>query len=424
MNWRVPRMWEGGECWIIGGGPSMTEQFNIPNEVVQVVLEGKELPSIYSPYLSQIHGKHVIGVNAAYLIGDWIDMVFFGDGKWFLENRERLAKFPGLKVSCHPKASKYNNEHIKYLPRDKEHGKGISSHSGKVSWNGNSGAAAISVAANAGVKRIILVGFDMKLDENFKQHWHGLYGTANRKVTDGRKLPFHRHLVGFSAIAQDARKRGIEILNACPDSTIKEFPKLSVEEILNGKIKRVVDGFKVPDPVEGGKRFDWLTDVINERGYKIGAEVGVARGRTTGVILRNCRDLHLYAVDLWEPVPNEVGGGTQCKGWKHGNIRKEFNKNVSRFRSRLTILQGLSWEMAKQVKDGTLDFVFIDADHEYESVMKDIRAWSPKLKSGGMMSGHDTHFEGVLKAVNELIPNHTKVGIDHVWECKKEDVRC
>ncbi|KKL82554.1 hypothetical protein LCGC14_1983580, partial [marine sediment metagenome] len=103
----------------------------------------------------------------------------------------------------------------------------------------------------------------------------GLYGTANRGVTDGRKLPFHRHLVGFSAIAQDAQKRGIEILNACPDSTIKEFPKLSVREILNGRIKRVVNGFEVPNLVEGGKRFDWLTDVINERGYTIGSEVGV-----------------------------------------------------------------------------------------------------------------------------------------------------
>lgn len=417
-------MWEGGECWIIGGGPSMPEQFNIPNEVVQAVLEGRESPSIYSPYLSQIHEKHIIGINAAYLIGDWIDMVFFGDGKWFLENREVLAKFPGLKVSCNPKTSKYGNERIKYLSRDRNCGKGISTHADKVSWNGNSGAAAISVAANTGVKRIILLGFDMKLDGNLKQHWHGLYGTANRKVTDEKKLPFHRHLVGFSAIAHDARKRGIEILNACPDSEIKEFLKLSVKELLNGKIKRVIDGFEVPNPVEGGKRFDWLSDVINDRGYKIGAEIGVMRGKTTGTILRNCRDLYLYAVDLWAPVPNEVGGGTQYKNWNFADIKKSFNKSINHFRSRVTILEGLSWEMAEKVKDGELDFVFIDADHEYESVVKDIKAWMPKLKPGGMMSGHDAHFEGVLKAVNELIPNHVKVRIDHVWEAKKEDVKC
>ena len=79
--------------------------------------------------------------------------------------------------------------------------------------------------------------------------------------------------------------------------------------------------------------------------------------------------------------------------------------------------------MADRVEDGTLDFVFIDADHIYEAVVKDIRAWTPKLKSGGTLCGHDTHFDGVLKAIKELIPNYIEVEVDHVWECRKEDVR-
>ena len=234
MPWEVPKMWEGGECWIIGGGASLTEQFNIPKDIVQQVLSKELTPDVYSPYMFSIHSKHVIGVNAAFLIGDWIDMMFFGDARFFLEYRVRLAEFSGLKVTSHerPSKAKYAKENIKYLPKNPKWGKGISPNPSTVSWNGNSGAAAISVAVHTGVKRIILVGFDMKLNENYKQHWHGLYGTAGRKDGNPRGLPFHRHLLGFKAIHRDSLIRGVEILNACPGSAITQFRKVTVKELL------------------------------------------------------------------------------------------------------------------------------------------------------------------------------------------------
>jgi len=234
MIWEVPRMWDEGDVWIIGGGPSLPRQFDVPDEVIRKVLSKSSPPSAYSPYLAPIHNKHVIGINAAFLIGDWIDMVFFGDKAWWLANRERLAEFPGLKVSCHPKfgSAEFITERIKYLARDKQHVKGISSNPCAVSWNSNSGAAAISVAANAGAKRVILLGFDMKLGEDSRQHWHALYGSAERKETEPRKLPFHRHLRCFPEVAKDAKRRGIEILNASPESVIECFRKITVKELL------------------------------------------------------------------------------------------------------------------------------------------------------------------------------------------------
>lgn len=234
MSWQVPRMWEEGDVWIIGGGPSLPQQFEIPDEVVQRVQSEELPPSTYSPYLAAIHDKHVIAVNSGYLLGDWIDMVFFGDKGWWLNNRKRLAKFPGLKVSCHPKVDSHEfvTEHIKYVAKDRDHTKGLSPNPGMISWNLNSGGAAMSVAANTGVKRIILLGFDMRLGTRDKQHWHGLYGTAKRRVVNPRKLPFHRHLRGFPAIAEDAKNRNIEILNACPNSKIDCFRKVTVKEVL------------------------------------------------------------------------------------------------------------------------------------------------------------------------------------------------
>ena len=211
----------------------MPRQFDVPEEVVQAVMSGERLPAAYSPYLSPIHGKHVIGVNNAYRIGVWIDAMFFGDGAWYVVHRELLAKFPGLKVTCHIRfLKKKGTEGIKYLAKDKNHKYGISNNPTTVCWNSNSGGAAISMAAHFGVKRIILLGFDMALDGGAVSHWHGSHGPLGRGKKKTKPPPFPRHLRGFEMIAKDAKERGIEILNASPNSAIVELPKVSVEDVL------------------------------------------------------------------------------------------------------------------------------------------------------------------------------------------------
>lgn len=237
MIWQVPKIWEGGDVWILGGGPSVTKQFNIPDEIVQSVINGTSPLSIYSSYMSFLHDKHVIGINVAYLIGDWIDMIFFGDNGFFLSHQQGLAKFSGIKISCNSQVDKYN--WIKYLPKNNRHPKGISESPRMVSWNGNSGAAAISIAAHSGAKRIILLGFDMKLNEQNHQHWHDVYHKlpTNQNPRRMKGLPFDRHLRGFPDIARDAKMMGIEILNASPDSAIQCFKKVTVQELVTEKQK-------------------------------------------------------------------------------------------------------------------------------------------------------------------------------------------
>jgi len=233
MIWHVPKIWEGGDVWILGGGPSVAKQFGIPEKVIQEVFSGASPPSVYSPYMEQLHGKHVIGINAAYLIGDWLDMVFFGDSGFFLQHKYALAKYPGLKVCSHPHVNKRETNWVKFTPRDTTKGRGLSDNPSTVCWNGNSGSAALSIAANAGASRIILLGFDMSLNSQSQQHWHNVYGRgAITNPKSLRKLPFDRHKRGFVEIAKDAKRRGIEILNASPESTIEQFSKYTVKELL------------------------------------------------------------------------------------------------------------------------------------------------------------------------------------------------
>ena len=62
------------------------------------------------------------------------------------------------------------------------------------------------------------------------------------------------------------------------------------------------------------------------------------------------------------------------------------------------------------------DFIYIDADHEYESVKKDIEAWIPRLRSGGIIAGHDyIGYRGVHDAVNERFGNPDRVFFDSSW---------
>lgn len=61
-----------------------------------------------------------------------------------------------------------------------------------------------------------------------------------------------------------------------------------------------------------------------------------------------------------------------------------------------------SVEAAKGFEDNYFDFIYIDAEHTYESVKQDMESWFPKLKPNGLMAGHDFKIEGVMKAVKEV----------------------
>lgn len=236
MPWQIPKIWTGSDVWIIGGGASIVEQFEIPESVVDRVIAGEEPLSTYSPYMKAIHDRHVIGVNVAFLIGTWMDMMFFGDNGFLLKFQYDLAKFPKPRISCNSLTRKYL--WIKTL--DKQRGKpfGISDRNREVCWNSNSGGAVISLAAHLGAKRIFLLGYDMKLNGEGRQHWHGEYLRRKTKEEDmhqlkkTKRLPFHIHLKGFHAIAKDAERMGIEIVNVSPHSEITQFPKVTLKEAL------------------------------------------------------------------------------------------------------------------------------------------------------------------------------------------------
>jgi hypothetical protein len=85
-----------------------------------------------------------------------------------------------------------------------------------------------------------------------------------------------------------------------------------------------------------------------------------------------------------------------------GSIRSIFDSNMKEVIDRINVFEMDSLEAAKKYEDESLDFIFIDASHDYESVKKDLEVWYPKTKLGGIFAGHDVFYPPVRKAVDEF----------------------
>jgi len=206
----------------------MPRQFGVPEELIQDVMSKRKDCSCYEPYLTPLLKEHVIGVNMACQLGPCVDVLFFGDDSFWSRFQDLVLAFRGLRVTCMNKPVKKYSVRVKPLRRIRDAAEGLTTRRDSVVWHKNSGATAINLAAHFGVKQIILLGFDMALDNGIHQHWHKEYA-GNPKTVYGT---FKMHKKGFPIIAETAKRMGIEILNASPTSTIVEFKKINVSEIL------------------------------------------------------------------------------------------------------------------------------------------------------------------------------------------------
>jgi predicted O-methyltransferase YrrM len=82
----------------------------------------------------------------------------------------------------------------------------------------------------------------------------------------------------------------------------------------------------------------------------------------------------------------------------------------------------VSWKAASRYADNSLDFVFIDAAHDLESVTKDIAAWWPKVREGGLLAGHDIDQPGVESAVYNAFGSTERVS-RRCWQVRKPHER-
>lgn len=195
--WQVPALWPNGECFILGGGPSLAKID-----------------------IDSLRGRRVIAVNQAFKLAPWLDVMFYGDCRWLQQYSHGLLDFAGLKVTaCEKHASEPGIKAVRRRNRPY----GISRDPGFLNWNLSSGASAINLACHFGVKRIILLGFDMKKNGN-RCNWHDDYINP---VKLGAKNPYPRFMHPFPYIAEDLIKMNVECINATAGSALEEFSIVS-----------------------------------------------------------------------------------------------------------------------------------------------------------------------------------------------------
>jgi predicted O-methyltransferase YrrM len=140
----------------------------------------------------------------------------------------------------------------------------------------------------------------------------------------------------------------------------------------------------------------------------VGCEIGVAHGFNVVYFLDALPTLKkLYAIDpflLYDKDGLRQGSpGIFLSQNNADNIKNMFVKNIQPYGNRVEFIQASSEEVFDQFADNYLDYVFIDGEHSYESVAKDIKNYYNKVKTGGIIAGHDYSWPGVQHAVFEFI---------------------
>lgn len=145
-------------------------------------------------------------------------------------------------------------------------------------------------------------------------------------------------------------------------------------------------------------------------------ELGVFKGEFSKFIHKNLNPKKLYLVDLFEGY---IGSGDKDgNNMEYTDLSNEHT-NLSNFfsgQNNVSIIKSSTTDFLKNMEDESIDLIYIDADHEYLSVVNDLSLSYSKIKHGGLICGHDyvsPRFDGVVRAVNEFC-NEKKLEINYI----------
>lgn len=147
---------------------------------------------------------------------------------------------------------------------------------------------------------------------------------------------------------------------------------------------------KTSDIIESpGWTRDRLPHELVARGLLRGAEIGVQLGEHAEQLLQ-AGVTNLLLVDLWASQGTGYFDIANRSDAEQERILKQCEARLKMWLdAEAKILRGHSQRVCDQVEDGSLDFVYLDANHKYDALCGDLVAWYPKVRPGGIISGHD-----------------------------------
>ena len=168
---------------------------------------------------------------------------------------------------------------------------------------------------------------------------------------------------------------------------------------------------------ENKKTCSWFGSygIVSYLAQMVGAsrvcEIGVAYGYHANYLCNQLPAISYTGVDPYEADydPDDIFSqdvqslfGEKIPQMAMERLFHAVLRNLSKFEGRARLVRQKSWHAAEQFDNGFFDLVYVDGDHTYEGVAKDLAAWFPKVKKGGILCGDDIGWPGVKKAVDEF----------------------
>lgn len=157
-----------------------------------------------------------------------------------------------------------------------------------------------------------------------------------------------------------------------------------------------------------------LAKLFAELDFNTGAEIGVALGHYSEVLCKANPNLHLYGIDPWKFTAYDP----EIEPHAAGNVDSQIEydrmlwKAVDRLaKYNVTLIRKESMAALDKFEDGSLDFVYIDANHDFMHVTQDIHCWKRKVRISGIVAGHDYAYFSYKKF------NHVKRVVEVYTRC-------
>lgn len=198
--------WPGETCVIVGGGPSAKDcNLELAKGLTRFIV-----------------------INNSWELAPWAEVLYACDGRWWTFNKG-ADFFSGMKITRDKAAAeKYGLRQINVLPNVYSI---VTDQIGCVGWGGNGGFHSVNLAVQFGVKKIILVGFDMHVDAGV--HWHGKHPPQMQNPT-----PYNidRWRQMLDAVKPQMVTLGVKVINASQVSRLQRYPKMSFEEAISDEV--------------------------------------------------------------------------------------------------------------------------------------------------------------------------------------------
>lgn len=149
----------------------------------------------------------------------------------------------------------------------------------------------------------------------------------------------------------------------------------------------------------------YIVELCAQFGLTRGAEIGVAEGRFSEEFCKKIPDIKLFCIDTWAVGDDHMSINVGAE--KAEKRYQEAKKRLAPYNA--SLIRTKSMDIVRDFEPETLDFVYIDACHDFDYVMQDIIEWSKRVKKGGIVAGHDYYKftnSGVIEAVDAYIKCH------------------